>query len=186
MLEQRDATAVDSVDQGVPAAPANSWVETCVGLGVAVLLLVDLLTTRSLGIWGGHAELEMGAGCIAVGLLGRPWLRGRRVAANPVESDHAAPSFVVGAPHIDGRLWEKVTAAMRTECAWTRMSPAASGEPGVDLPIQFDPAAHEQRSGAHRNEWEPAPREALALLPPSRRSRRRDRRSHRRHPVSRV
>jgi hypothetical protein len=168
MFEQRDATAVDSVDQRMPTEPTNSWAAACAALGVAVLLLLDLLTTRELGSWKTHAVLEVGAAFIALGFFGRAWLRGPREAARPAERAYDAPRFIMGVPHIDHRLWAEIRAAVRAECTSTRMATARAF------------------AGPQRNGMEPTPRYALALLHPPRRSERRERRQYRRSPASRV
>jgi hypothetical protein len=160
MFEQRDATAVDSVHQGMPTEPTNSWVEACAALAVAVLLLLDLLTTRELANWKTHAVLEVGSAFVALGFFGRAWLRGQRVAAPPVEPAYEVPRLLVGPPHIDRRLWAEIRAALRAECA----SPQMAMTPAL----------------------ESAPRSALALLQPSRRNERRERRAYRRSALSRA
>jgi hypothetical protein len=160
MFEQRDATAVDSVGQGLPTEPANSWAAACASLGVAVLLLLDLLTTRELANWRTHAVLEIVAAFVALGFFGRAWLRGPRVAVGPVDRAYEVQRFLVGPPHIDLRLWAEIRAAMRAECVSTQMA-----------------AAHALGS---------APRAALALLQPARRNERRERRAHRRSALSRA
>jgi hypothetical protein len=169
MFEQRDATAVDSVDQGMPTEPTNSWAAACAALGVAVLLLLDLLTTRELASWKTHAVLEVGAAFIALGFFGRSWLRGSRVAARPSARAYEVPRLLLGPPHIDHRLWAEIRAAIRAECAST---PVAT--PLID------------RSGPPRNGGEPAPRYSLALAQPPRRNERRERRAYRRSALSRA
>ncbi len=144
----------------MPTEPASSWAATCAGLGVAVLLLLDLLATRQLSNWEGHAALEMGAACIALGFSGPAWLRAPRAPDRPAERGYGAPSFVVGAPHIDLQLWAAVRAAMRNE-------------PPAMRTVQSD-------------EREPAPRYALALVQATRRHERRERRSVRRRATCRA
>jgi hypothetical protein len=146
----------------MPTEPANSWAAASAALGVAALLLLDLLTTRELASWKTHAVLEVGAAFIALGFFGRGWLRGPRLAARPEERAYDAPRLVMGAPHIDRRLWEEIRAAMRAECTPTRM------------------AAARAFAGPQRNGWEPTPRYPLALLHPPRRNERRERRQYRR------
>jgi hypothetical protein len=160
MFEQRDATAVDSVGRRVATEPTNSWGAACAALGVAVLLLLDLLTTRELANWKTHAVLEVVAAFVALGFFARAWLRGPRVEVRPVDRAYEVQRFLVGPPYIDLRLWAQIRAAMRAECVSTQMAAA--------------PALGS------------APRPALALLQPPRRNERRERRAHRRSAPSRA
>jgi hypothetical protein len=188
MLEQRDATPVDSVDPGMPPKPVNAWAKTGVGLVVAVLLLLDLLTTRGLANWGVHAVLETGAVCFALGFSARAWLSRLRAAAQSAELAHGAPGLLEGPPHIDLRLWAEVMSAMRAECASTQTAPATCEEPGIASLIgPFNPGPFANRSRkAQRDRWAPAPHHALALLQPRRRNERRERPSSRRRVTSRA
>jgi hypothetical protein len=82
-----------------------------------------------LGSW---TALAVGAAAIALWLVLRAWFRRPRVAPRPAEHADDAPRFVMGAPHIDGRLWAKVVRAMRVDHAsWqmATMDTAAREEP---------------------------------------------------------
>jgi hypothetical protein len=112
-------------------ARANSLAKGHVVLGVAALLLLDMLATLMLGSWKALA-LAVGAAAIALWLFLRAWFRRPRVAPRPAEHAPEAPAFVMGPPHIDGRLWAKVVSAMRVDYAsrqMASMAPAAREEP---------------------------------------------------------
>jgi hypothetical protein len=102
-------------------AHANSPAIGHVGLGVAALLSLDLLATLLLGSWTAFA-VAVGAAAFALWLLLSAWFRPPRVAPRPAEHAQDAPTFVMGAPHVDARLWAKVVGAMRVNYASRQMA----------------------------------------------------------------
>jgi hypothetical protein len=102
-------------------AQPNSSAIGHVGLGVAALLSLDLLAILMLGSRTALA-IAMGAAAFALWLLLRAWFRGPRVAPRPAEHAQDAPTFVMGAPRIDARLWARVVAAMRVDYASRQMA----------------------------------------------------------------
>jgi hypothetical protein len=139
-------------------ARANS--ERTVGLVVAAVLLLDLLAFRMRGSWKAVAVVAV---AVALLLVLRAWLRRPRVAPRPAEHAEDAPPFVMGAPHIDGRLWSKVEGAVRVECALRQMAamaPVTRIEPVTAYLIEhssWTPLA--AASETHGDEWQDEPLE---------------------------
>jgi hypothetical protein len=160
-------------------AHAKSLVKGHVGLGAAALLLLDLVGTLMLGSW---KALAVGAAAIALWLFLCAWLRRPRVAPRPAEHAQDSPTFVMGPPHIDGRLWAKVMAAMRVEYAspqMATMATAALEEPVAGYLVEHSSLTpFADASDAQGDEGQDESRHAFVETPP--RSETRERRPYRR------
>jgi hypothetical protein len=169
MFEQPGATAIDSLDLDMPTARANWLTERYVGLGVAALLLLDLLAAV-LGSWKGQTALGVAVPIIALGLVLRAWLRRPRVAPRPAEPAQDALPFVMGAPHIDGPLWAKVASAMHVEYAARQIAVTVREEqPAAGLLVEHSSLTpFADASGAQGDEWHDEPRVVVEVEAPPR------------------
>jgi hypothetical protein len=115
MFDETDPSFFDSTDPTHFGEPSGLPVEMVLVLGVALLLLIDLVFVAQRGKLRLHLALETGAAVLTLLAAARAWFRRARLVARTRKPEPvpASPGDI-NAP-IDARLWGAIEAALIEE-----------------------------------------------------------------------